>query len=207
MNKDLIYSIVFYIFGIVIISFGVTMLILSQLGTGPWDALFVGLYEMFGLTVGSWIFIVGFILMILNSRLLERKVEIPSLITMFITGACIDFWLFIVFPKVLVTELFSQVILLVLGITCMGIGIGSYLQLEFARNPIDNLMMAVNYRTGLSLAISKMSLELLILVVAFFIGGPIGVGTIIVAFGIGPLVQFFFTRFKNLKVRLVKASS
>lgn len=94
-------------------------------------------------------------------------------------------------------------VLLAIGITAMGSGIGMYLQFNFAKNPIDNLMIAVHKRTGLSLAMSKSSLEILIMIIAFILGGPIGIGTIIIAFGIGPFVQFFFKRFQKLKTLLI----
>ncbi len=206
MKKDTIYSILFYIVGIIILSFGITMLLLSDFGVGPWDAFFVGLYNQFGLTVGSWIFIVGVILVFVNSYLLKSRINLPSLLTFFITGLFIDFWMLIVFDHVVITDTIFQVALLIFGIICMGAGIGSYMQLEIARNPIDNLMIAVNYRTGLSLALSKMSLELMALLLAFIIKGPIGIGTFVIALGIGPLVQFFYHWFKSMKGSFKKAT-
>ncbi|PKR76997.1 membrane protein [Halalkalibacillus sediminis] len=204
MSKELIFSIIFYILGMVVLAFGVTMLILSGLGTGAWDALFVGLFELFGLTVGAWIFIVGIILIFLNSFLLKNKLDYSAVLTIFLIGVFIDFWLLIVFSGVEVTAMTSRISLLGLGVVCMSAGIGMYLQLNFARNPIDNLMMAVHYRTNWSLAVSKSSIEVAILILAFFIGGPIGIGTVIVAFAIGPLVQLFFKRFERLKFRFAQ---
>ncbi|WP_188208149.1 YczE/YyaS/YitT family protein [Alkalibacillus aidingensis] len=202
MKKELIYSIVCYVLGMLTLSFGVTMLILSGLGVGAWDALFVGLSELIGLTVGSWIFIVGILLIIINAYLLKDRFDYSAIITIFLIGVFIDFWLLIVFDGVTVSDFVARIALFILGIICMGAGIGSYLQLDFARNPIDNLMMAVHKRLGLSLAVSKSGLEILILIIAFFIGGPVGVGTIIVAFGIGPLVQLSFKTLDKMKARL-----
>lgn len=179
------------------------MLIKSGLGTGAWDALFYALYDLIGLTVGSWIFIVGIALMIINSFLLKARIDYAAVITIFLIGVFIDFWLLIVFPGFIVTSAIMSYILLAIGITAMGSGIGMYLQFDFAKNPIDNLMIAVHKRTKLSLAMSKSALEILIMLIAFILGGPIGVGTIIIAFGIGPFVQFFFKRFQKLKTLLI----
>lgn len=201
--KDLMYSIMFYVLGMLTLSFGITMLILSNLGVGAWDALFVGLSNIFGMTVGTWIFLVGIVLIIINKFLLQSKFDYSAVITIFLIGLFIDFWLLVVFDGVMITEMTARIGLLGLGILGMGAGIGMYLQLDFARNPIDNLMMAVHYRTGLSLAVSKSGLEILIMIIAFLIGGPIGIGTVIVAFGIGPLVQFFFKRTAKVKALLV----
>lgn len=201
--KELSYSILFYIMGMLLLSFGVTMLILSGLGTGAWDALFYALYDLIGLTVGSWIFIVGIALMILNSFLLKARIDYAAVITIFLIGAFIDFWLLIVFQDFSISSTVMSYVLLAIGITGMGSGIGMYLQFDFAKNPIDNLMMAVHYQTGWSLAVSKSSIEILVMIIAFILGGPIGIGTIIIAFGIGPFVQFFFKRFQKLKSLLV----
>ncbi|TFB22854.1 membrane protein [Filobacillus milosensis] len=201
--KELTYSIIFYITGMLMLSFGVTMLIKSELGVGAWDALFYGLYDLIGLTVGSWILIVGIALMIINSFLLKRRIDYAAVITIFLIGVFIDFWILIVFPEFAVTTLAMRSLLLVIGVIFMGAGIGAYLQFDFAKNPIDNLMMAVHYRTGWSLAVSKSSLEVLIMMIAFIIGGPIGIGTFIIALGIGVFVQFFFKRFEKLKAWFV----
>ncbi|MET3684101.1 putative membrane protein YczE [Alkalibacillus flavidus] len=201
--KDLMYSIMFYVLGMLTLSFGVTMLILSDLGVGAWDALFVGLSQLFGFTVGTWIFLVGIVLIVINKFLLRSRFDIPAVITIFLIGIFIDFWLLFVFDGVMVSGMVTRIGLLGLGVIGMGAGIGMYLQLDFARNPIDNLMMAVHYRTGFSLAVSKSGLEILIMLIAFLIGGPIGIGTVIVAFGIGPIVQFFFKRTAQVKAMLV----
>ncbi|MDQ0352222.1 putative membrane protein YczE [Alkalibacillus filiformis] len=197
--KGLIYSIMFYVLGMLTLSFGVTMLILSDLGVGAWDALFVGLSNLIGFTVGTWIFTVGILLIILNKFLLRSKFDYSAILTIFLIGVFIDFWLLVIFDGVVITDMAVRVGLLGLGVLGMGAGIGMYLQLDFARNPIDNLMMAVHYRTGLSIAMSKSGLEIVVLIIAFVIGGPIGIGTIIVAFGIGPLVQLFFKQFAKIK--------
>ncbi|WP_027963633.1 YczE/YyaS/YitT family protein [Halalkalibacillus halophilus] len=205
--KDLTFSVVFYLLGMATLSFGISMLILSDLGVGAWDALFVGLFELLGLTVGSWIFIVGILLIILNSYLLREKFDFSAIITIFLIGIFIDFWVLIVFDGVILSDLVLRTALLTFGIMCMGAGIAMYLQFNYAKNPIDNLMMAVHYRTGKSLAFSKSSIEIVILIIAFIIGGPIGVGTFIIAFGIGPLVQFFYKRVSSFKTYLVQSST
>ena len=80
-----------------------------------------------------------------------------------------------------------------------------YLQLSFARNPVDNLMMTLQSLTGKSLAVTKTVMEVSVLVLAFFIGGPIGIGTIIITFVIGSLIQLFYppvTRFEDWTCRV-----
>lgn len=198
MKNKLIIS-MFYVVGLIILSFGVSMMILAGLGAGPWDALFVALAENLGLTVGSWTFIVGFCLILLNGFLIKKVPDFSALITMFIIGLCIDFWLVIAFADLAVMQLMIRVGMLISGILSIAVGVSMYLQSNFARNPIDNLMMVFHQLTGKSLSFSKTFLEVVVLIIAFFIGGPIGVGTILIAFGIGPLIQFFFKPITKLR--------
>ncbi len=191
----------FYLAGLVFLSFGISLIITAGLGAGPWDAFFVALAWNLGLTVGSWTFIVGFVLILINGALLKERPDFSALITMFIIGLLIDFWLLIVLSGTVPASLILQIFLLLTGITCCGAGIASYLQSSFGRNPIDNSMIVFHTLTGKSLSFSKTFLELSILVVAFVIGGPIGAGTLLVAFGIGPLIQFFHKPITSLRIK------
>ncbi|XKI13320.1 Membrane protein [Sporosarcina sp. ANT_H38] len=199
MKNTLIIS-MFYLVGLLFLALGISMMILSNLGAGPWDAMYVALSESVGLTVGSWVFIVGVLLIIINSLLLKGTPDFLAIITIVLIGALIDFWLLGVFPDFTATEIGMRIFMLIAGILIIGLGISLYLQSSFARNPVDNLMMTLQSLTGKSLAVTKTVMEVSILVLAFFIGGPIGIGTIIVTFAIGPLIQMFYppvTKFKN----------
>ncbi|WP_416148505.1 YczE/YyaS/YitT family protein [Salipaludibacillus sp. HK11] len=192
---------VFYLIGMVFLSFGISMIILAGLGAGPWDALFVALSTNVGLTVGSWTFIIGFVLIILNGLLLKKKPDFAALITMFLIGGFVDFWLLLAFSDLVVASVMIRAAMLIIGILCSATGIASYLQSNFARNPIDHAMMVFHELTGKSLSFSKTFIEVVVLIIAFFIGGPIGFGTVLVALGIGPLIQVFYKPITTLRIR------
>lgn len=200
MKKIFIIS-AFYLFGITILTLGISLILLSGLGAGPWDAFFVALSDNLGLTVGSWTFIVGFMLILINGLLLKQMPDFSALITMFLIGSFLDFWLLFVFPNVVITPIFFRTVLLFIGILLIGAGVASYLQSAFARNPIDHSMIVFHTLTGKSLSFSKTFLEVTVLIIAFFIGGPIGVGTLIIAFGIGPLIQLFYKPITSLRLK------
>ncbi|WP_018922109.1 YczE/YyaS/YitT family protein [Salsuginibacillus kocurii] len=193
----------FYLVGLGILSVGISMMLVADLGAGPWDALYVGLSWNIGLTVGSWIFIIGFLLILINGYLLKKKPDFSAVLTIFLIGVLIDFWLLVVFRNVEPGAVPAQAGMLISGIVLIAIGVSFYLQIEFARNPIDNLMMAVQYRTGKSMSVSKTVIEVSVLIVAFLLGGPIGIGTVLVAFGIGPLIQAFYKPVSSIKSRLI----
>ncbi|MHA6259774.1 YczE/YyaS/YitT family protein [Sporosarcina sp. CAU 1771] len=193
---------IFYLVGLLLLALGVSMMIIADLGVGPWDAVYVALSEKLGLTVGSWVFIVGILLIIVNSLLAKGIPDFLAIITIIIIGSFVDFWLLIVFAEYQTGSFGKDVIVMSAGVLVLAIGIASYLQMKVARNPIDNLMVVIQQLTGKSIAFTKTAMELVVLVIAFFIGGPIGIGTIIITIIIGPLIQLFYPRFTKLKVRL-----
>lgn len=192
----------FYLIGLIFLSLGISLMILADLGAGPWDAMYVGLSEIIGLSVGTWIFIVGILLILLNGLIMKKIPDFSAIITIFIIGAFMDFWLLIVFSEFTAAAIAMRIFMLIAGIVIIAIGIACYLQSNFARNPMDSLMMAIQYRTGKSLWVSKTSMELTVLVIAFFVGGPIGIGTVLSTIMIGPLIQFFFSPVTRIRGRL-----
>ncbi|RXJ00334.1 membrane protein [Anaerobacillus alkaliphilus] len=181
-----------FLAGLILLSLGISFTILSQLGAGAWDALAVGLSNLTGLTVGTWVILTGVILIFVNAVLLKKKPDFIAMVTVLIIGYFIDFWLLIIFPNFVVDALLMQIIVLLSGVILMGFGISTYLQGKFAVVPIDRLMMAIQFRTKVSLGVAKTIGEVTALVLAFLVGGPVGVGTIVVTLSIGPMIQLFF---------------
>jgi uncharacterized membrane protein YczE len=199
LKNNIIISL-FYIIGLTFLSFGISVMILADLGAGAWDAMYVGLSELTGLSVGTWILLIGVFLIFLNSLILKKMPEFLSVITILIIGSLIDFWLLIVFSSFSSDDFTLRVVMFISAILIIALGISCYLQSNFARNPMDTLMMAIQFRTGKSLAFSKTIMEFTVLIIAFLLSGPIGVGTLIVTFSIGPLIQLFIrpiTKFKT----------
>ncbi|MET1013364.1 MAG: DUF6198 family protein [Paenisporosarcina sp.] len=192
----------FYIVGLSFLSLGISVMILADLGAGAWDAMYVGLSELTGLTVGTWILLIGVLLILLNSVILKKMPEFLSVITILIIGSLIDFWLLIVFSSFSPEDFAFRIILFISAILFIALGISCYLQSNFARNPMDTLMMAIQHRTGKSLAFSKTIMEVTVLIIALLLGGPIGVGTLIVTFTIGPLIQLFIGPITRLRKHL-----
>ncbi|OIJ21307.1 membrane protein [Anaerobacillus alkalidiazotrophicus] len=181
-----------FMFGLFILSLGVSFTILSRLGAGAWDALSVGLAQLTGFTVGTWVILIGVILIFVNAIILMKKPDLLSIVTALILGYFIDLWLLFVFPNFIPTTVLIQVVVLGLGVTLMGCGIATYLQAEFTIVPIDGFMVAIQKRFNVNLMTGKTIGEVTALIFAFIAGGPIGVGTIVVTLSIGPMVQLFF---------------
>ncbi len=202
----LFYRSLFFILGLFILTFGVCLTIKAELGVGAWDALNVALTEWIGLTIGTWVIIDGAVLIFVNAFLLKRKPEILSVLTIIFIGSLVDFWILIVFESWEVDGLFIQLVTLVLGLFIIGIGAAIYLQAKFPSSPIDSFMLAIQKRFGVSLMTAKTIGEIVALIPALLLKGPIGFGTIIITFLIGPFIQLCFPYFEKLLQRLIGSS-
>lgn len=200
--KSFIVRLISFILGLSLISFGVSLTIKAELGTGAWDALNVGLSKTIGLTVGSWVFIVGIVLIFLNAILMKSRPDFLAIITIFLAGLFIDGWLLVVLDTFQANGLWEQIVVFVGGVIVLSFGIAVYLQANFPLIPIDKLMLAIQERLGVSMGTAKTIGELSALVAAFLFSGPIGLGTLIVTFTIGPLVQLFAPRVHKFQQRL-----
>jgi uncharacterized membrane protein YczE len=188
-----------YLLGLIILACGIALVIRADIGAGAWDALNVGLSRKVGLSIGSWVILVGIIVMLLNSLLLGERPDFASILTVLIIGPLVDAWMWLIHVH---PPTFSwKLTLFAMGMTVIAIGLAVYLQANFAPTPIDKLMYAISLRTGLSLRASKTVGELAALLLAWLTGGPIGLGTLLITFGIGPLLQFFLSRVEPLFAR------
>src|SRR5699024_8715114 len=113
----------------------------SALGASPYDALSVGLFRTFGLTIGTWEVIIRGALIIFNALAEKKRPEYFAIITSIVTGIGIDFWYFCVGYIVSFNTLFIHVIALILGIIITSFGIAIYLQSSIAPNPMDKTML------------------------------------------------------------------
>jgi uncharacterized membrane protein YczE len=198
----LIIRVLFYLIGLFILSFGVSLTIKSNLGAGAWDALNVGLSQTIGLTVGSWVFIVGIILIIVNAFLGKKRPDYLAVITIFLVGTFIDFVLLFMLEAWLPVDMVVRFITLLGGVVALSFGIAIYLQAKFPLVPIDNLMVSLQERFNIKLMTAKTLGEILALIFAFIFKGPIGIGTLIITFGIGPLIQVFFPSVERVYKKL-----
>ena len=181
----------FYISGLIILTLGIALTIQSTLGTSPFDALLVGLNRTFGLTIGSWEIVVGGTMILCNALIERKKPEYYAFITALVTGIGIDAWLFILQNWVVPQAWLSQTICLLLGILLTSIGIATYLQSQFAPNPMDRSMLVLSKLMGWSVSRARVWINITLVIIAFLFGGSIGIGTLINALFSGMLIGFF----------------
>ncbi|QTN95172.1 YitT family protein [Bacillus sp. LJBV19] len=182
---------VFYVLGIMILTFGISVTIQSDLGTSPFDALIVGLSVHAGLTVGSWEIIIAFLLICCNSMLKRQRPEFSGMITAFITGIGIDMWLFFL-HRVITPELwYGKAGCFAIGLVVIGIGTATYLHTNFAPIPVDRLTIIVRDLTGRSIFFSRTVIYFIFFILAVMLKGPVGIGTLLTVCLGGIILHFF----------------
>lgn len=169
----------FYVLGLVLLSMGIALMILSKLGTSPFDALLVGLAVNVGLTVGSWEVIVAAILIGCNALLKRQRPEMLGIVTAIIVGIGIDSWLFLLSGSITPIEYYSQTLFFGAGLLVMGIGTAIYLHTNFAPIPVDHLTLILKELTKTNLFVSRTIIYVVFLMLAVVFSGPIGVGTVL----------------------------
>lgn len=179
-----------YLLGIVILTLGIALTIQSALGTSPFDALLVGLYRTFGLTIGSWEIVVGGTLIVVNAILARRRPEYFAFLTSLVTGIGIDLWLFTIDSWLIPGTLIGQFICLIAGIFFISLGVSIYLQTDIAPNPLDRSMLIIDQLTGWGLTYSRALISIILVIIAFIFGGAIGIGTLINALFSGLVIQY-----------------
>ncbi|MFU1720049.1 YczE/YyaS/YitT family protein [Bacillus velezensis] len=182
---------VFYVLGIMILTFGISVTIQSDLGTSPFDALIVGLSVHAGLTVGSWEIIIAFLLICCNSMLKRQRPEFSGMMTAFITGIGIDMWLFFL-HRVITPELwYGKAGCFAIGLVVIGIGTATYLHTNFAPIPVDRLTLIIRELTGRSIFFSRTVIYFIFFILAVMLKGPVGIGTLLTVCLGGIILHFF----------------
>lgn len=175
--------------GLTLFGVGIGLMLQSRLGLPPWDVLHQGLTEQFGLTVGIWSIIISFVVLLMWIPFRERY-GIGTILNAFIIGVVIDLTALAV-PEP--EAMWLRAGLLTVGILLIGFSSGMYIGANLGPGPRDGLMTAVS-RRGISIRVTRWGLEILVLITGILLGGTFGIGTIAFAALIGPIVQFFLTR-------------
>lgn len=205
MKKDIGLRWVFFFTGLMILGLGVALTVKGQrFGVGSWDVLHIGLFKQIGLSIGLWSIIMGIIVIIIASIGLREFPRIGTFANMIFIGIFIDLfnWL-IPDPNTLLTQLIA----FILGTVMIAAGSGIYISANLGAGPRDSLMLLIVKKTPFSIAVSRTIMEVLVAIVGFLLGGPLGIGTVLIAFAVGPIIQVTLKHSENLLKQSLKRVS
>lgn len=164
---------------------GIACFVHSNLGVPPWDVLHQGISEKADIKMGTVIIIVGVVLLLAWIPL-RMKPGIGTIMNAIQIGLVENMMEDLLPDSDLIV---ARVAYLIAGMLFIAFGSGLYIGAELGSGPRDGLMLGLNKRFGISIRLARTTVEIIVLVVGLFLGGSIGLGTFVFAFGIGPLVQ------------------
>ena len=185
--------------GLVVAGVGIAAFVRARLGLAPWDVLHQGISRHTGIPIGTVTILVGIPMLALWWPLRERPGG-GTFINLVLVGSTVDVAL-AVWPPV--HGLVLRIAVLAGGMALVAVGIGVYIAAELGPGPRDGVMTGLHHRLGWSIAFARTVIETSALGFGLLLGGTAGVGTVLFAFGIGPLVQLSL-RWFGYEVRRVE---
>ncbi|WP_241536060.1 YczE/YyaS/YitT family protein [Indiicoccus explosivorum] len=178
---------VFFTVGLMILALGISMMIKGRMmGVGPWDVLAIGLFKNFGLTIGTWSILIGLAIVAVTMGATRKIPKLGTVLNMVLIGVFIDIFNFVL-PDI--QSFAGQIVIFVAGLFVYAYGIGLYVSPQMGAGPRDGLMLFLVERSGLSIRTVRSIIEVTVAVLGWLLGGPVGAGTVIVAFGTGLIAQ------------------
>jgi uncharacterized membrane protein YczE len=178
--------------GLVVMGVGVALMVRADLGLGPWDVLHQGLSKRTGIPIGTVGILVGLPVLLLWIPVRVRP-GIGTVINVVVIGLVIDAFLWAV-PEI--DNLPVQSVLLAAGVVGVALGSGLYIGAGLGPGPRDGLMTGMAKRGLGSIRAVRTAIELTVLAIGFALGGSVGIGTVLQAVTIGPMVQAFLLRWQ-----------
>ena len=177
-------SLFFLCLGLAIFGLGEGLLIVSYSGASPWSVLAQGISLNVNLSIGLITFIISITVLIFWIPL-KQNPGIGTILNAFIIAIMIDLCIkFVPTPE----NYYYQIILGIMAVLTVGLGGGIYLVANLGAGPRDGLMVGLQKKTNLPIAAVRGFLEITVVSIGWYLGGTVGPGTFIFAFGIGPAV-------------------
>ena len=174
----------YLVLGLVLFGLGEALLIASGAGVSPWTVLAQGIAGKTGWSIGFATMIISFVVLLLWIPL-RQKLGIGTILNALIIAFMIDFSLTLLpYPQTLVLQLLQVII----GVLIIGIASGIYLTANLGAGPRDGLMTGLQSKTGFPIATIRIVIEISVVSIGWYLGGIVGIGTLIFAFGVGPCV-------------------
>lgn len=182
--KPKISTFFFLCLGLVLFGLGEGLLIVSFAGASPWSILAQGIALNVDLSIGIITVLISIGVLFLWLPL-KQKPGIGTILNAIIIGLMIDVCIkFIPTPE----NYLNQLILATIAVLTVGLGGGIYLVANLGAGPRDGLMVGLQKKTNLPIATVRAFLEITVMSIGWYLGGTVGIGTLLFAFGIGPSV-------------------
>ena len=182
--KPKISTFLFLCFGLALFGLGEGLLIVSFAGASPWSVLAQGISLNVDLSIGTITLFLSIGVLIFWLPL-NQKPGIGTILNALIVAVMIDISIALISTP---ENYISQLLLAFIAVLIVGLGGGIYLVANLGAGPRDGLMVGLQQKTNLPIAAVRAFLEITVVSIGWYLGGTVGVGTLLFAFGIGPAV-------------------
>lgn len=191
---------VFFAIGLLVLSFGINMMTtISHFGLSPWDSLFIALRDKFGMTIGFWMFAVNGSFTVIVFLFNRKDVTWGTVITMILISVFVDSIHALCIDQI---ELLPDALTFVLGNLCVGAGIGMYVSTSISIAPHEGMMLTLANKFAWSYRKSDIVASIGALTASLILNGPIMLGTIVLLFSTGFVIQFVMEKSKKFLLQL-----
>ena len=181
-------TLIYLVLGLILFGLGETMLINAKIGVSPWTVLAQGMSIKTGFSIGITTLIVSIGVLFFWIPLKEKP-GFGTILNAIIVSVVLDVSLpFLPKPE----SFYFQILQVVIGVFFVGIGSGFYLISNLGPGPRDGLMTGLQKKTNLPIALIRTMLEITAVIGGWYLGGVVGIGTIVFALGVGPFVSVGF---------------
>jgi uncharacterized membrane protein YczE len=171
--------------GLIFFGLGVALMVRAELGLSPWEVLHQGISFKSGILIGTVGIIVGF-LVLFGWIPLREKLGIGTVSNVILIGIVIDVTLWQLPDTISSTPL--RWIMLLGGVVMIGVATSLYIGAGLGPGPRDGLMTGIAKR-GQPIGAVRTGIEITVLAIGWLLGGTVGIGTVLFAFGVGPIVH------------------
>jgi uncharacterized membrane protein YczE len=174
------------VIGLVLYGVGLGLMVRAAIGVPPWDVLSQGLVLHFGLNFGLWTNIIGVAVLLLWIPI-RQKPGLGTVLNVLMIGPSAQLVLWLLPEQ---ESLWVRIPLFALGLLTVAVASGLYIGARLGPGPRDGLMTGLHARTGLKIWIVRTGIEATVLIIGWILGGNVGIGTLLFALLIGPMVGF-----------------
>lgn len=185
LRKNMLRRLLQLYIGLVLYGVSTALFVHANLGADPWDVFHLGVAKQLGISFGTVIILTGAAVLLLWIPIRQMP-GLGTVSNVIVLGLAADATLAVLPP---LESLVARSALLVVAIVLNAIATGMYIGAGFGPGPRDGLMTGLHARTGWSLRGIRTAIELSVLLIGCLLGGKFGVGTVIYALSIGPLIQ------------------
>lgn len=178
------------IVGLVLFGIGIALMVIANLGLSPWEVMHQGISRNTGIPIGTVGILTGIVVLLLWIPLKER-IGIGTILNVILIGIVVDTSLWLLPESI--ESLWLRWVLMFSGTVIIAFGSGLYIGAGLGPGPRDGLMTGLA-RRGINIGIARIGIEVTVLIIGWLMGGTVGAGTVVFAFGVGPLVAIFLPR-------------